>query len=193
MNKQALKDTLDSHAKWLRSEEDGMRANLKGANLESADLKDADLSRAYLKGANLSCADLKDADLRGVNLSGADLSDADLRGAYLRCADLKGADLSDADLCGANLSCADLKGADLKGADLSAADLSRATYILQWQAPQGVRRTCYSVKHDKCVMHKLGCFWGTTEQAIKAIRKKYGNDSMYEQLLVLNTQALEVE
>jgi hypothetical protein len=42
-------------------------------------------------------------------------------------------------------------------------------------------------------MHKLGCFWGTTEQAIKAIRKKYGNDSMYEQLLVLNTQALEVE
>jgi len=168
MNKQALKDTLDSHAKWLRSEEDGIRANLIGANLESADLKDADLSRAYLKGADLSCADLKDADLRGVNLSGADLSAADLRGAYLRCA-------------------------DLKGADLSAADLSRATYILQWQAPQGVRRTCYSVKHDKCVIHKLGCFWGNTEQAVNAIREKYGNDSMYEQLLVLNTQALEVE
>jgi hypothetical protein len=26
--------------------------------------------------------------------------------------------------------------------------------------------------------------------AIKAIRKKYGNDSMYEQLLVLNAKAL---
>lgn len=138
MNKQELKDTLDSHSKWLQSEKDGMRADLKGA---------------YLEGANLSRA----------NLKGADLS----------CADLKGADLSDADLCGANLS--------------------RATYVLQWQAPQGARRTCYSVKHDKCVMHKLGCFWGTTEQAIKAIRKKYGNDSMYEQLLFLNTQALEVE
>ena len=158
MNKQELKGTLDSHSKWLRSEEDGIRANLKGANLESA----------YLKGAYLSCADLKDADLRGVNLRGADLSGADLKGAYLSCADLKGA----------YLSCADLSG---------------ATYILQWQAPQGVRRTCYSVKHDMCVMHKLGCFWGTTEQAIKAIRKKYGNDSMYEQLLFLNTQALEVE
>lgn len=108
MNKQELKGTLDSHSKWLQSEKDGMRADLKGA---------------YLEGANLSCA----------------------------------------------------------------------TYVLQWQAPQGVRRTCYSVKHDKCVMHKLGCFWGTTEQAIKAIRKKYGNDSMYEQLLFLNTQALEVE
>ena len=123
MNKQELKDTLDSHSKWLQSEKDGMRANLEDANLRGA----------YLKGA-------------------------DLRGAYL---------------CGANLSC--------------------ATYILQWQAPQGTRRTCYSVNHADCVMHKLGCFWGTTEQAIKAIRKKYGNNSMYEQLLFLNTQALEVE
>ena len=42
-------------------------------------------------------------------------------------------------------------------------------------------------------MHKLGCFWGTTEQAVEAIREKCGNSSMYEQLLVLNAQALEVE
>ena len=153
MNKQELKGTLDSHSKWLQSEKDGMRADLKGAYLEGANL-----SRANLKGADLSRAYLRYADLKGADLS---------------CADLKGADLSDADLCGANLSC--------------------ATYVLQWQAPQGAWRTCYSVKHDKCVMHKLGCFWGTTEQAIKAIRKKYGNDSMYEQLLFLNTQALEVE
>ena len=188
MNKQELKDTLDSHSKWLQSEKDGMRADLKGAylegaNLSRANLKGADLSRAYLryadlKGADLSCADLKgadlsDADLCGANLSRAYLKYADLSRAYLKGAYLKDADLSDADLYGANLSC--------------------ATYVLQWQAPQGARRTCYSVKHDKCVMHKLGCFWGTTEQAIKAIRKKYGNDSMYEQLLFLNTQALEVE
>ena len=175
---QELKGTLDSHAKWLRSEEDGMRANLSDANLKGADLRGA-----YLKGADLRRAYLKGADLRRADLRGADL-----RGAYLKGADLRGADLS-----GADLKDADLSDADLKGADLWGADLSRATYILQWQAPQGVRRTCYSVKHDKCVMHKLGCFWGTTEQAIKAIRKKYGNDSMYEQLLFLNTQALEVE
>jgi uncharacterized protein YjbI with pentapeptide repeats len=180
VNKQELKGTLDSHSKWLRSEEDGMRANLK----------DADLSRANLSGADLSDADLKGADLRGAYLRGAYLRCADLCGTNLRCADLKDADLRGADLRGAYLSRANLWGADLRCADLSTADLSRATYISQWQAPQGVRRTCYSVKHDKCVMHKLGCFWGTTEQAIKAIRKKYGNDSMYEQLLVLNAKAL---
>jgi len=148
MNKQELKDTLDSHSKWLQSEKDGIRAdlsgaNLQGVNLESANLKGANLSRANLRGANLSRANLWCADLRGANLSGADLWGAD--------------------------------------------------YILQWQAPQGARRTCYSVNHADCVMHKLGCFWGNTEQAVEAIRDKYGNDSMYEQLLVLNAQALEVE
>jgi hypothetical protein len=39
-------------------------------------------------------------------------------------------------------------------------------------------------------MHKLGCFWGNTDEAVKAIREKYGDDSLYEQLLLLNTKAL---
>jgi uncharacterized protein YjbI with pentapeptide repeats len=180
MNKQELKGALDSHSKWLQGEKGGMRANLMGA-----DLRGANLSRADLSDADLERADLSDADLERANLC-----DANLMGADLWCANLCDADLSGADLERANLWGADLRGVNLSGADLSRADLRGATYILRWQAPQGVRRTCYSVKHDKCVMHKLGCFWGTTEQAIKAIRKKYGNDSMYEQLLVLNAKAL---
>jgi hypothetical protein len=178
MNKQELKGTLDSHSKWLQSEKDGMRADLSGADLESANLSRANLWYADLRGANLSGAALWCADLRGANLSGVNLGRANLQ-----CADLESANLSRA-----NLWCADLRGANLSGVNLWCAD-----YILQWQTPQGTRRTCYSVKHDDCVMHKLGCFWGTTEQAIEAIREKYGNDSMYEQLLVLNAQALEVE
>ena len=121
---------------------------------------------------------------------GANLSGANLRAAVLIGADLQGADLCGADLSRAELERANLRGANLRGADLSGADLWGADYILQWQSPQGVRRTCYSVKHDDCVMHKLGCFWGTTEQAVEAIREKYGNDSMYEELLVLNAKAL---
>ena len=163
MNKQELKKILDSHAKWLRSEKGGMRADLRRANLERANLERANLQGADLERANLQGANLERANLQGVNLWGANLFGANLWGANLRYAYLK--------------------GANLKGAN----------YILQWQSPQGFQRTCYSVKHDDCVMHKLGCFWGTTEQAIEAIREKYGNDSMYEQLLVLNAQALEVE
>ena len=68
-------------------------ANLYGANLYGADLRDANLYGADLLGANLSCA-----DLLGANLSCADLGCADLGCANLSCANLR-----DANLLGANL------------------------------------------------------------------------------------------
>ena len=77
---------LDAHKEWLRSEIEGKRANLSGADLSGADLRSADLS-----GANLSGADLRRADLSGANLSGADLRRADLSGANLSGANLSGA------------------------------------------------------------------------------------------------------
>ena len=47
------------------------------ADLDRANLSEADLSEADLSGANLSEADLSKADLSGANLSEADLSRAD--------------------------------------------------------------------------------------------------------------------
>jgi hypothetical protein len=110
--------------------------------------------------ANLAGAYLRDANLRGVNLGGA----------YLRCANFHGADLSDAYLGDANFH--------------------GAGGLLQWQTPQGEKRICYSVKHNDCVMHRLGCFWGTTDEAVEAIRNKYGMGSLYEQFLLMQVQAL---
>ena len=105
---QELKGKLDGHAKWLRGDQDGVRADLSEANLSGANLRVVDLSDANLRGADLSEADLSGANLSGVNLRGADLNGADLREA----------DLSGADLNGTNLRGADLSGADLRGADL---------------------------------------------------------------------------
>ena len=101
MKNDDLKVVLEAHAKWVRGETGGIRADLSGANLSDADLSCAYLSCAYLSGAYLSCADLSGADLGGANLSGANLG---------------GADLSRADLSGANLRGANLSGADLSGA-----------------------------------------------------------------------------
>ena len=61
-----IKLILEKHAKWIRGEDGGERANLYGADLRGADLS----------AANLRNADLCDADLRGANLCGADLCDA---------------------------------------------------------------------------------------------------------------------
>ena len=124
MNSVELKIILDFHAKWLKKEPGGKRANLRWA-----DLSEADLSGAILSGANLRVADLSWAILSGADLSGADLSWAILSGADLSGADLSGADLRGADLRGADLRRADLRGADLSEADLSEADLSEAKNI----------------------------------------------------------------
>ena len=114
-----LKTIIDKHAKWLRGEEDG----------ERADLCDADLCNANLRGADLRGADLCGVDLRGADLCDADLCGANLRGANLYGANLRGADLCDADLCGADLRGADLCYANLCGADLFNANLRDAQNV----------------------------------------------------------------
>ena len=86
-----IKLILEKHAKWIRGEDGGERADLCGADLRNADLCDADLRDADLRGADLRDADLYYANLRGADLRGADLSGADLRGANLHSADLRGA------------------------------------------------------------------------------------------------------
>jgi hypothetical protein len=66
-----LKEILRLHKLWLKSEPEGKRADLRGANLSGMDLSDADMSRTDLCGANLSRTNLTDADMSGANLSGA--------------------------------------------------------------------------------------------------------------------------
>ena len=104
-----------------------------------------------------------------------------------------GADGERANLEVADLEGANLWGAYLRGAHLSGADLWGAKGILQWQSPQGQKRICFSVKHKDHVMHQLGCFWGTTDEAVTAIREKYGEGSLYEKFLLLQVEALEGE
>lgn len=96
MDNEKLKEILERHRKWLNNEDGGERANLGGANLCGADLREADL-----RGANLCGANLRGANLGGANLRGADLREADLYGADLYGADLREANLYGADLRGA--------------------------------------------------------------------------------------------
>ncbi|MCA6565599.1 MAG: pentapeptide repeat-containing protein [Pseudanabaena sp. M151S2SP2A07QC] len=93
MSEQELKDILDKHDKWLKSEDGGEKANLSNCDLRFADLRSA----------NLSYANLSYADLSSANLSYANLSYADLSSANLSYADLSSANLSSADLRSANL------------------------------------------------------------------------------------------
>ncbi|HHK8120998.1 TPA: pentapeptide repeat-containing protein [Serratia marcescens] len=145
MNATELRKILDEHKLWVTSlRENGSRADLCGANLRGADLRDADLCGANLRGANLYGANLRGADLRGANLYGADLCGADLRGADLRDADLCGANLRGANLYGANLRGANLRGANLYGANLPGHTfvIMGELYYLQISNGEYVRAGC---------------------------------------------------
>ena len=128
---------LKEHKLWLDSQgKQGSRANLSGALLKKADLREANLKKADLMGTDLSVALLNKADLSeanligaylcGANLGVADLSGALLIGAYLSEAHLMYANLSEANLVGANLIGALLIGASLREVNLRGANLMYA-------------------------------------------------------------------
>ena len=98
MEENQLKNVLELHRKWINKEPGGERANLRGAHLWEANLREADL-----RGADLREANLREADLRGADLRGAHLWRANLRGAHLWGTDLREANLREADLRGADL------------------------------------------------------------------------------------------
>ena len=83
MTQSELNEILEKHRKWVNGEDDGERADLRGADLRRADLSGANLSEANLRRANLIEANLIGANLSEANLIGADLSGADLIEANL--------------------------------------------------------------------------------------------------------------
>lgn len=152
-----IKKMLRLHLLWLRGESGGQHAKLIDKDLSGANLRYANLSRAFLKNVNLSGADLGKATLRGAKLVDVALCDADLdcanlynarcinsnfRQAYLRSANLDGAYLENgtvfvgADLTFARLFNADLFDSDLTGACLDKADL-RYARLHKATMPQG--------------------------------------------------------
>jgi len=163
----------------VRVKADLSGANLSGANLSRANLSGADLSRANLSGADLSRANLSDSHLSGSNLSRADLSGADLSGSNLSGSYLSGSNLSRANLSGADLSGSNLSRADLSGADLSRADLSDSNldskYCFLSISPIGSEKGCLWVMRNEVgvLMYNRGCFSGTEEQFVTAVKVKH--------------------
>lgn len=98
--------------------------DLQEAQMETAILRECNLTRtncrkANLQGSNFAKAILKQANFEKAKLSGAffseaDLEGADLRGAELQRANFEGASLKDTNLCGANLTGAKIDAEQLE-------------------------------------------------------------------------------
>ena len=176
MDKQELKVIIENHKKWLNSD-GGVKADLNGA----------DLREANLSGADLSGADLREANLSGANLNGADLREANLSGANLRWANLSGADLRWADLSGADLRWADLSGADLRWADLSGAKNT----LLGGQRSDGYQ--FYLTNTDNGWRVVAGCRNMSIAEYRKHIKTYNDEDKEIETKLILNHLAARLK
>ncbi|BDD03739.1 pentapeptide repeat-containing protein [Aureibacter tunicatorum] len=99
---------------------------LRGAYLDSAILRRANLHKAQLVDVDFSCADLKGADLSHSNMRGALLYGTDLSNADLTCVSLSRKNCEGVILKGANLTKAGLGSINLSFVNLSEANLTRA-------------------------------------------------------------------
>ncbi len=77
ISKEELNEILEKHKKWVKNEDGGEKADLRGVVLQNADLRCADLQCA-----NLYCADLRGTDLRGADLRDTNVYGVNLKGAY---------------------------------------------------------------------------------------------------------------
>ena len=105
------------------------RVLMERTNLVLATLNQADLSYASLTGANLSSAKLVGANLHAAVLADTSLTGADLGETNLTQANLYAARLSQVSALGTKLQFANLTQSDWRGSDLSQADLSHTNLL----------------------------------------------------------------
>lgn len=125
-----FQDIVQKHGQWLASGgKEGIRADLRDADLTSADLKAVNLSEAVMSGVNLTKADMSATFLKSADLSGAQLFETTLL-VLAENVNLSNASIRNSKVGGllryANLSKAKLYNADLTSAVLTGADLSEA-------------------------------------------------------------------
>ncbi|MBL4646058.1 MAG: pentapeptide repeat-containing protein [Rhizobiales bacterium] len=127
MHAHHLKQMLEDHALWLKSQGGG-RADLRDSDLRGFDLPNADMREVFLRGADLSDSNLRGANFGDAYLGHANLTNCDLRDANFCEANLENAILREADLTNANFQDADLSDTDLRRANLSNANLTGAEF-----------------------------------------------------------------
>ena len=104
---------------------EGLKINLRTANLAYADLAKSNLRRAQMSGASLFCANLYKADLSQAILYNANLKQ--LQGIKINLTDayIVGADFENAKLRGAEMGCIDKNSANLLTAELTDAKFTK--------------------------------------------------------------------
>ena len=199
--KQELVDRiLELHRKWLRGEQGGKRADLRGVNLRGADL-----TGAVLRGSDMRDCDLRTSNLYGANMGHANLEECDLHLADMHLADLSGSIMYTARLCGSDLSGANLAHADLTGVWMEHAMLSEVNLcnldaalfsilpegeIIGWKKcdqdaivrlriPEDARRSNATGRKCRCDKARVEAIWDRNGKGIREARSLHDPTFVY--------------
>ena len=134
INQAELEKKLELHQMWLNDNPAGCQLDLsshclRNVNLKGSDLQYANIKEADLQGLNLNGCDLRYADISCSYLEGVKLEDADLEGANFYGAFLEGVTLYESNITWANFDCARIGKTILSKAvlDMSSADYNKFT------------------------------------------------------------------
>ena len=172
----------DSIEDW-RTENPGVRLDLRGA----------DLRRGKLESANLSFADCRGADMSKSDFRWADLVEADLTDANLTRVDFFKADLSSVKLCRVQLKMTNFEDADLSNTDLTDAVFANTRMLNTDFAGAKGLETCHhprtSTIDQETIAHcddlpaafLKGC--GLSDREVKAAVMKLAQNEVFNDLL----------
>ncbi len=159
-------------------------ANLHGANLNNAILRDSFLALANLARASLNGADLRNATLWGTDLSLTRIVRADLSGARLLRAKLDNTDLTESNLDGTDISLASLFGTILNGANLYRAQCAATTFAdCDLSRVRGLETVCHDAPSSIGVDTLIGTLQGTGGQFTAEQREFFENAGVPKTLL----------
>lgn len=100
-----------------------------GINLDSAILNEADFRRANLSWARMNHIVMNDADVKGAILDQAQLTSSTINRSVFHWASLKGALLNSSNLCETDFARSDLTRANLSNADLTNSRIAKAVIL----------------------------------------------------------------
>lgn len=141
----------------------------RGVNYRNANIRDSVFTGSQLPSISFGSAKINDCVFDGAFLASSNFEEALVRDSSLVGADLSYCNMEKADLRGSNFT-----GAKLEGTRLAGAIVELVEGLVAFGPIGCVRRMGYAVKHTNGPMVQLGCFWGSKDEAILAITKRYG-------------------
>lgn len=189
-------ETMDFSNKELSNETFDNDVNLTGATFNSSTIENTRFNSRRMYYSTFENAKLRYVEFSSTSMYKVSFKNSIVHGGLFENCELEYASFVNVDLNGSLFIGSDLAGADFKnaiisGVDFTSCNIVRARNIFS-VSPIGSRGdTLFAVKHDTCIMLKTGCFWGTVNQFMRALKETHAG-TKYENEYTIAVKLIKV-